>query len=232
MVNDVSVLAELALYVARLPPENPIALRLCSAGAPLLGASGGSLTLTSTPGAPFVLAATDGVAERVESLQEVLGAGPRVEAQRTARPATLVVGDAPEAPSSLAQELRAAVGPLRVSAFPMLVAGSVLGVLSVHMPSEARLTRQDDEALVVASIIGGALLRDVDDESSTMLGGWPARARVHQATGMVIAQLRVTPDDALTLIRAHAYAQGTTVAAVVSDLLEGRLVLGPGDTST
>lgn len=114
----------------------------------------------------------------------------------------------------------------------MLVAGAVLGVLSVHTPSEARLTRQDDEALVVASIIGGALLRDVDDDSSTMLSGWPARARVHQATGMVIAQLRVSPDDALTLIRAHAYAQGTTVAAVVSDLLDGRLVLGPGDTST
>lgn len=232
MVNDVSVLAELALHIARLPPQLPLPLRLCSAGATLLGARGGSVTLTSTPGAPFLLAATDPVAERVESLQEVLGAGPRIEAQRTARPATLVVGDAPDEPSSLAQELRAAVGPVRVASFPMLVAGAVLGVLSVHLPSGSWLTRQDDEGLVVAAIIGGALLRDTDDESASMLSGWPARARVHQATGMVIAQLRVTPDDALTLIRAHAYAQGTTVAAVVSELLDGRLVLGPGDSPT
>ena len=65
-----------------------------------------------------------------------------------------------------------------------------------------------------------------------MLSGWPARAKIHQATGMVIAQLKVSPDDALILIRAHAYAQGTTVAAVASALVERRLVFGLDDTST
>lgn len=232
MVNDVSVLAELALHIARLPPEHPLPLRLCTAGATLLGSQGGSVTLTSTPGSPFVLASTDPVAERVETLQEVLGTGPRLEAHATARPATLVVGHEPDAPSSLAQGLRESVGPICVRSFPMVVGGSVLGVFSVHLPPDAQLARDDDEALVVAAIIGGALLRDVDEESSSMLSGWPERARIHQATGMVIAQLQVSPDDALTLIRAHAYAQDTTVAAVASALVERRLVFGLDDTST
>lgn len=242
MVNDVSVLAELALYVARLPPEQPLALRLCSAGATLLGASGASVTLTSTPGDPYVLATTDTDAERVESLQQMLGAGPRFEAQVWVRPASIVVGDGPDAFSpdalssdayrSVAHELRLAVGPVRVHSFPMVVAGAVLGVFSVHLPHDARLTRQDDEALVVASVIGGALLRDVDDGSPSMVAGWPVRARADQATGMLTARLRVSRDEAFALIRAHAHAQGTTVAAVVSDVVEGRLVLGPQDSST
>lgn len=266
MVNDVSVLAELALYTARLPPDQPLPLRLCSAGVTLLGASGGSVTLTSVPGAPYPLAATDAVAERAESLQDVFRAGPRFEAQTTVQPATLVVGAAPEtavpdgpavdgwaldglaleglapdgpaldspatkASSSLTDELRVAVGPVCVRAFPMVVAGAVLGVFSVHLPHDTRLSRQDDEALVVASIIGGALLRDAG-ESSSMLSGWPVRARVHQATSMVAAQLEVTPEDALTLIRAHARAHDSTVSDVVSALAEGRLVLRRDGTST
>lgn len=232
MTNDVSVLAELALHIARLPPEQPLPLRLCSAGATLLGAEGGAVTLTATPGAPYVLATTDTVAERIESLQEVLGLGPRHEAHQTRRSASLDVGVAPDAPSSLAQEVREAVGEVRVHSYPMVVSGSVLGVFSVHLAAGVALSRDDDEAMVVAAIIGGALLRDVDEESSSMLSGWPARAKIHQATGMVIAQLKVSPDDALILIRAHAYAQGTTVAAVASALVERRLVFSLDDTST
>ena len=40
------------------------------------------------------------------------------------------------------------------------------------------------------------------------------RDRVSQATGMVVAQLKITPTDALALLRAHAFAHGTTVAEV------------------
>ena len=80
--------------------------------------------------------------------------------------------------------------------------------------------------LDLADTVGLSLLGDLDSLD------WAPRAEVHQATGMVTAQLRIPPGDALAVLRAHAYAQGTTVAAVASDLLDGRLVLGPGDTST
>ena len=38
-------------------------------------------------------------------------------------------------------------------------------------------------------------------------GAWSSRAGIHQATGMVIAQLGISPDDALAVLRAHAYAE-------------------------
>ena len=37
---------------------------------------------------------------------------------------------------------------------------------------------------------------------------------MHQATGMVMAQVYVTPEDALALLRGHAYALGTDVGDV------------------
>ena len=47
-----------------------------------------------------------------------------------------------------------------------------------------------------------------------------ACARVHQATGIVVAQLAIAPDDALALLRAHAFAENATldeIARVVVD---------------
>jgi AmiR/NasT family two-component response regulator len=43
---------------------------------------------------------------------------------------------------------------------------------------------------------------------------WVTRDRISQATGMVVAQLRIAPADALALLRAHAFAHTTTIAEV------------------
>jgi len=40
---------------------------------------------------------------------------------------------------------------------------------------------------------------------------------------MVIAQLRVPPDDALAVIRAHAFARSTSLQSVAEDVLDRRL---------
>ncbi len=53
--------------------------------------------------------------------------------------------------------------------------------------------------------------------------GWSARARVDQATGMVSAQLRVQPHDALAVLRAHAFGRGSTLEDVAEDVVARRL---------
>jgi hypothetical protein len=71
-----------------------------------------------------------------------------------------------------------------------------------------------------------ALVRDVDvfdDDRFLKADSWNSRARVNQATGMVMAQLRVSPDDALAVLRAHAYAHGRALSEVSDDIIGGGL---------
>ena len=50
-----------------------------------------------------------------------------------------------------------------------------------------------------------------------------SRREVHQATGMVLAQLGVTASDALLIINGYAFARGRTVRAVAADIVGRRI---------
>lgn len=52
-----------------------------------------------------------------------------------------------------------------------------------------------------------------------------SRAEVSQATGMLVAQLNLDPVEALSRLRAHAYATGRSATDVARDILERRLRL-------
>ena len=52
------------------------------------------------------------------------------------------------------------------------------------------------------------------------------RAAVWEAMGKLSVELELSATDALTLIRAHAYAAGVTVDDVAADVLSGRLTAG------
>jgi hypothetical protein len=49
------------------------------------------------------------------------------------------------------------------------------------------------------------------------------RAEVHQATGMISAQLRVTQAEALIRMRAHAFTQRRALADVAAEVVGRRL---------
>ncbi|HET7763252.1 MAG TPA: ANTAR domain-containing protein, partial [Phycicoccus sp.] len=68
------------------------------------------------------------------------------------------------------------------------------------------------------------LLAGAPSEQEAGRGPWAERAEVHHATGMVVAQLLVAEDDALALIRAHAYSHDQSVARSAHEILAGRLV--------
>ena len=74
--------------------------------------------------------------------------------------------------------------------------------------------------------VGVALVTDpdvVDEDRLTKEESWIAQARVHQATGMVMAQLHLQEDDALALIRAHAYAHNATLSQISDKILDRSL---------
>jgi hypothetical protein len=53
------------------------------------------------------------------------------------------------------------------------------------------------------------------------------RAEVHQATGMILAQLGVPAQDAFVRLRAHAFATCRPLGEVARDVVTRRLVFTP-----
>lgn len=67
-------------------------------------------------------------------------------------------------------------------------------------------------AQFLSDSVGAALLGDEASSTGEGLSSWASRATVHQATGMVVAQLGVSAEDALALLRAHAFSSDLPLA--------------------
>jgi hypothetical protein len=76
------------------------------------------------------------------------------------------------------------------------------------------------------------LLSDQNADGAEMvLGQWwssaPRSREIHQASGMVAAQLRIPVRDAYARLQAHAFAHGSTLAEVAVDVVARRLQFNP-----
>jgi hypothetical protein len=223
------LLAQLTHYVARERSGLPLATRMCRACAAILGAGGVALTLSYTDPERVRLGATDENAAQLDDLQEVTGEGPSFDAYRTGRWVEVSVSDhaAPGDQSSRWPIFEAAVsetlGACVVYAVPILPRARTLGVLTLYQKVKRPLLLDQEEAMILVDAVGVALVNGTpaDPGLTAEPGSWPLRARMHQATGMVMAQLYISPEDALALLRAHAYAHDLSLTAV-SDLVLGR----------
>ena len=115
--------------------------------------------------------------------------------------------------------MRAAFG------FPLLVGTSCIGALNLFHDHPGDLTdAQHADAVAVAHIAGRTVLAwqsSADPGSRALaLEQVPAhRAVVHQATGIVSVQADVSVDDALTLLRAYAFAEDRAIGDVAADVV-------------
>lgn len=201
--------------------------RLCLAAATLGHAEGVSLTLDCSSAERVVLCATGDVAARLEDLQDVLSQGPGRLAYTDDIHVRALLDHAedPRWPE-LSGAVRDELGPVGVEAFPMRPGGEVVGVLTFYLrPAEALALGAEDGQLV-ADLIGGAALEHDPSDELEMVGGtgpWAERAAVHQATGMVMAQLRLGPTDALALLKAHAFTSGEPLSTTAHRVLDRTL---------
>jgi hypothetical protein len=225
MTDKGLILARLAGLAARNAANEDLAVRLASACQTILGADGASISVDNTSEHRTTLCATDSIAARLEDLQDVIGEGPSWDAFTQSRLVVADLGDAqdqrwPEFTRSALQ----AVGLLSLYAFPMRPARHTFGVISVYLQDHRSLPESHDTAQFVADAVGAALLRDpLPDDVGHDDTPWDSRARIYQATGMVIVQLRVSPADALAILRAHAYATDRELAEVAQLVLDRKL---------
>ena len=197
----------------------------------ILEVAGVSITIGAATANRVTLAVTDQVSTELEQLQDVLQQGPCWDAELTGAPqmTDLTVADDDRWPQ-FCPAARSAVGPRRVFGLPMRLQEQTVGVISVHQPTETQeLAGGLETALFLADSIAAALLFDPQrDAPGKPAGPWSNRATVHQATGMVLAQLRISADDALAILRAHAYADDTTLEDIAEQVLARRLNFGKG----
>ena len=153
-------------------------------------------------------------------LLDVLGEGPCRSAFRLNEPVATDLRDSaswlwPE----FARSARELAGEVTIHCFPMRPAGQLLGVFTIY--TDDGLTERTELVQFLANAVGAAVLHDPDSVDSK--GIWANRSMIHQATGMVVVQLRLPPEDALAIIRAHAFAHDATVHEIAEQIVTRRL---------
>jgi GAF domain-containing protein len=206
--------------------------RICELCVELLPVSGAGISMVTQAGNRGIVCATDDVAARIEELQFSLGEGPCVDAVHSGGP--VLIPDL-ERPSSVTVErwpafmaAAAEAGIRGVFAFPLLIGAIRIGALDLYRMSPGELT--DDQltgALLAADAAALALLYLHTDAADGFIDDPGSRAGyhldVHQATGMVQAQLDVSTEEAFLRLRARAFADGRSVTEVSADVINRRL---------
>jgi hypothetical protein len=207
---------------------------LCDPFVSALPVTGASLSVLSGTSGQSTISSSSAVASRLDELQFDLGEGPCWEALSTHRPALTpdINASANEAWPVFAEALRSdrvAGDVSAIFAFPLVVGSLDLGAVDLYAETPGALTPQQVAgATSLAEVAAWQVLRRVlddqdmdaaEDETSAR----SSRREVHQATGMVLAQLNISAKDAALLLRAHAFASGRSVREVATDVVERRL---------
>lgn len=179
--------------------------------------------------------ATGPKSQDLEELQFTLGEGPGVDALEAAGPvlsADMAGGSAARHWPAFAPAA-ARCGARAIYAVPVAAGAIRLGVLNVYrtdtgLPSSAELTDAliFADAIMVLAIDGrGGVATGLEELIEVSFA--ERRAHVHQAAGMVAAQLDLNVTDALARLRAHAYLLDRRLGEVATDVVRRRLRFGP-----
>lgn len=219
--------AALASSAADLPDPELLPERLARACAAVLPVDGAGISLFFASGRRLPLGASDPVSAEAERLQFTAGEGPCLTAHATGEP---VLADEDVIRSAWPGFYTALVTRTSVRgavSVPLRDGLRGVGALDLYLipPSDiAALSLAD--ALVVTGEVTAVLRaqsRPADDGADGPR--WldtPAaerRSTVWQAMGFVTAALGVSSQDALALLRAHAYADGSSLDELAARLL-------------
>jgi len=200
--------------------------RLCDVCASVTGATGAGIMLMSGDIPRGSVCTTDKVSALIEELQYELGEGPCVDAYNNDRPVLepdLAAATATRWPAFSAPAV--AAGARAVFGFPLQVGAVRLGALNLYCDVPGELSDdQHADALVMADITAQALLLlQARAPVGTLATEFEEHANfqyvVHQASGMVAAQLEVSVAQALIRLRAYAFGNDRPLSDVARDVV-------------
>lgn len=210
--------------------------RLCEVSARVAVASGAGIMLMAEDVPRGSVCTTDSVSALIEQLQYDLGEGPCIDAYEQDRPVLepdLGEPDTPRWPAF--SEPALAAGARAVFGFPLRVGAVRLGALNVYRDRRGPLSDdQHADALVMADVAAEAVLllqahAPPGELAAELEAGADFRYVVHQAAGMVAAQLDVTVAEALIRLRAYAFGNGRPLTDIAAAIVARTLRLDAGD---
>jgi hypothetical protein len=217
----------LAALISGSEDESPSLTTVCRSASKLLRMSGASVVLMGEGTFPSVASAY-GVSVTVQDLELTLGEGPAIDAYAEGAP--VLVDDLASFSSRWPQFTRAAVaiGIGSLYAFPLQLGAIKLGVLVLYRDEPGVLAGEDlSAALLVGYLVTNQII-DMQAGAVSESLAWGLeiddyRAVVHQATGMISAQLDCPIGEALVRLRGRAFATERPLDDVAADVVTGEL---------
>ena len=208
--------------------------RVCRACARLLPVDGAAVSVMVEPGQREVVYASDPVSSALAELQFSLGEGPCFEAYVIGGPVLvpdLAAGLPPAWPMFAAEAAGYPVAALFT--FPVQIGAVRVATLDTYRATPGSLSAEelsialqvaDIAALALSGLLSGGV-HWLDGDGRWMEGSGMRHREVHQATGILIAQLDLPASAALARLRAYAFGHGRPLLQVAADIVAGRLRL-------
>ena len=206
--------------------------RLCEVSADVLAMTGAGIMLMSGDTQRGSVCSSNDVSALIEDLQYTLGEGPCVDSYRQHRPVLEPDLANPATARWLAFTPPAvAAGAQAIFGFPVQVGTIRLGALNLYRDRPGALSDdQHADALVMAGVAARTVLAaqakaPPAELAAELEAGGNFRFVVHQASGMVAAQLEIGVGEALVRLRAYAFANDRLLSDVAEDVVVRRLRL-------
>jgi GAF domain-containing protein len=204
--------------------------RLCEVSAEVIGVSGAGIMLMSGDVPRATVCSSNEVSALIEQLQYTLGEGPCVDAHDLDRPVLEPNLAHPVNPRWIAFAIPAiAAGVRAVFGFPLQVGAVRLGALNLYRDQPGPLSDdQHADALVLADVSAAAVLMMQAKAPPGRLApeletGADLRYVVHQASGMVAAQLEVSIAHAMVRLRGYAFVNDRHLNEVAQEVVGRQL---------
>jgi hypothetical protein len=234
----------------RVHDDRRLGAEICRAYVECLGMDGAAISLLTATTSRETLSATDPTAATLEDLQFTLGEGACIEAAANGHPVlipdlhdSVLTRRWPVFASAVAEQ----TGVRALFALPLQLGTINIGVLDLYRNTPGPLLGPELRDAVAAADAATLMLLAAPSHSGEAHadghpitdgvgtgaphsnglwwdGLWDDRAEVHQATGMVLAQLGVSAQDAFVRLRAHAFATRRQLADVARDVVARRLM--------
>lgn len=203
---------------------------LCEVCAEAITMTGAGIMLMSDELPRGSICSSNPTSALIEELQFTMGEGPCIDAYQQDRPILEPNLADPVVPRWMAFTPPAVeAGAHAVFGFPMQVGAVRLGALNLYRDRPGVLTDdQHADALVLAGVAAREVLAiQAEAPPGTLAAELEAGSNfhlvVHQATGMIAAQLDVSVAEAMIRLRAYAFANGRLLRDVADDVVARRV---------